>query len=109
MVYPNLRVTIENNDPTIQYIKQIERECNELKSQLSGAYELLHKTEDEKMALTAAAKLSLDALVQVECLIEHQYTGSREAMSALQNAADDAQDAITALRKTLIIKEDTNE
>ena len=40
----------------------------------------------------------LDALQAVEALIEHEYTGTREAMSALQNAADDAQDAIAIMQ-----------
>jgi hypothetical protein len=39
----------------------------------------------------------LDALESVEALIEHQYTGTREGMSYLQNTADDAYDALKAL------------
>ena len=38
------------------------------------------------------------ALEGVAALIEHQYTGTREGMNALQNASDDAQVALTALR-----------
>jgi len=45
-----------------------------------------------------AMKQALEALENAEDLIEHQYTGTREAMSYLQNTADDAQEALTALR-----------
>ncbi len=41
------------------------------------------------------------ALKGVESLIEHQYTGTREGMNALQNASDDAQVAITEGRAAL--------
>ena len=40
----------------------------------------------------------LDALTAVKELIGHQYTGSSEAMSALQNAADDAHGAIAIMQ-----------
>ena len=40
----------------------------------------------------------LDALVQVDALIEHQFTGTRKGMTALQNACDAASEAITIVR-----------
>jgi hypothetical protein len=43
----------------------------------------------------------LEALESVEALIEHQYTGTREGMSYLQNTADDAYDALKALRTAI--------
>jgi uncharacterized protein YjgD (DUF1641 family) len=43
----------------------------------------------------------VEALEGVEALIEHQYTGTREGMNALQNASDDAQEALTALHAAL--------
>ena len=43
----------------------------------------------------------VEALEGVETLIEHQYTGTREGMNALQNASDDAQEAITAGRAAI--------
>lgn len=51
--------------------------------------------------LQEAATDALAALEAVEALIEHQYTGTREAMNALQNAADDAHDVIEPLRTAL--------
>jgi len=48
-----------------------------------------------------AMKQWLEALENVEALIEHQYTGTREAMSYLQNTADDAQEALTSLRAVI--------
>ena len=41
------------------------------------------------------------ALEGIEALIEHQYTGTREGMNALQNASDDAQVALNKLRAAL--------
>lgn len=38
------------------------------------------------------------ALEQVVSLIRHQYTGSQEAMTALQIASDDCADALASLQ-----------
>lgn len=50
---------------------------------------------------TALLEQLVVALEGIEALIEHQYTGTREAMNALQNASDDAQEAIEPLRTAL--------
>ena len=50
---------------------------------------------------TALLEQLVVALEGIEALIEHQYTGTREAMNALQNASDDAQEALTAGRAAL--------
>lgn len=46
-------------------------------------------------------KQALDALNEVNDLIKYQYTGSKEAMSALQNACDGAWDATKSVRKAI--------
>jgi hypothetical protein len=48
-----------------------------------------------------AMKLALEALIAVEALIEHQYTGTRDGMTAFQDAADDAHLAIKPLRQAI--------
>jgi len=53
------------------------------------------------MVSIATLEQLVEAFEAVEALIEHQYTGTREGMNALQNASDDAQAAITALRAAL--------
>ena len=50
-------------------------------------------------------KQLVEALEAVEALIEHQYTGTREGMTYLQNTCDDAQDALTTGQQWL--KENT--
>ena len=49
----------------------------------------------------AVLEQALDALESVDSLIEHQYTGTRDGMNALQNASDDVQEALTAARAAL--------
>lgn len=57
-------------------------------------------TQQITIPLTLLEQL-VEVLEGVEALIEHQYTGTREAMNALQNASDDAQEAIEPLRTAL--------
>ena len=59
------------------------------------------------MVSIATLEQLVEAFEAVEALIEHQYTGTREGMNALQNASDDAQAAITALRAALSNAEST--
>ncbi len=50
-------------------------------------------------------KQALEALEEFDALIKHQYTGSREAMSDLTHAAQQAASAITAIREYLATPE----
>lgn len=53
------------------------------------------KTEREVL------QMALEALGEYESLIEHQYTGTRDAMSDLQNADNAGQLAIAAIKEVL--------
>ena len=47
----------------------------------------------------------IEALEAVDALIDHQYTGTRDGMSALQNASDDCRVALTIVRGDIPTRE----
>ena len=76
-------------------IKELEAEVEMWKATANAVVDF------EKVQLRATLEQLVMVLEGVEALIEHQYTGTREGMNALQNASDDAQVALTAGRAAL--------